>query len=141
MIRPVRCFIIGRSTACVQTNAPAEVHLEHAVPVLALHAHQQLVAGDAGVVHQDVDAAVLREDLPERRLGGRRVGHVHDDRRRSRVRARAAWPRSAAGSGLTTSVGTTTAPHDARATLMDRPMPRPAPVTTATFPVKSNMAH
>ena len=44
-------------------------------------------------------------------------------------------------SGFTMSVGTTSAPRDARARAMDRPMPRPAPVTTATFPVKSNMAH
>ncbi len=53
----------------------------------------------------------------------------------------AAGALAGAGSGVTTSAGTTSAPRDARARLMERPMPRPAPVTTATFPVKSNMAH
>jgi hypothetical protein len=33
--------------------------LQHGIPVGALHAHDQLVAGDAGVVDQDVDFAEL----------------------------------------------------------------------------------
>ena len=36
-----------------------EIGLEDGVPVGALHAHDQLVAGDAGVVDQDVDFAEL----------------------------------------------------------------------------------
>ena len=37
----------------------AQVHLHDEVPVLGLHAQQQVVAGDAGVVDQGVEAAVF----------------------------------------------------------------------------------
>ena len=79
MIRPAALLHHRPQHGLRADERAGQIHLEHAVPVLALHAHQQLVAGDAGVVHEDVDAAVLREDLAERRLGGRRVGHVHQD--------------------------------------------------------------
>src|SRR5208283_4767507 len=39
----------------------SQVGVEDFVPVGALHAHDQLIAGDAGIVDQDVDLAELRE--------------------------------------------------------------------------------
>ena len=74
----------------------------HRVPVLALHPHQQLVAGDAGVADEDVEPAVPLDDRrPAAASTRRRVGHVEarpprrvppaaDDRRDRRGRVVAA---------------------------------------------------
>jgi hypothetical protein len=76
MMRPPRCLIIGFSTACVQRERRGQVRGDHGVPVVALHPQHQLVARDAGVVHQDVDAAVPL-DTPATSASTRRgVGHV-----------------------------------------------------------------
>ena len=92
-----------------------------------------------GVVHQDVDAPVLPRasaESPPRR-----------PRRRSTfmttvVDAPGPQPAaSAAPAGATTSVGTTAAPQRASATLIARPIPRPAPVRPQSFQSSSNMAH
>src|SRR2546425_39228 len=37
----------------------AEVHLDHPIPVLIFHPHEQLVVRDAGVVDEDIDAPEL----------------------------------------------------------------------------------
>ena len=57
MMRPLRCLIIGRSTACVQVNAPVRLTASTWSHSLALHPHQQLVARDPRIVHEDVDRA------------------------------------------------------------------------------------
>ena len=53
MMRPWRAFIMPRSTALDVRNTEAQVGVEDGLPVLVLHAHQQVVAGDAGIVDQD----------------------------------------------------------------------------------------
>jgi hypothetical protein len=53
-----------------------EVDVELALPVVVLDAHDELVEGDPGVVHEDVEAPHGGHHLVDR-LGGRgRVGHV-----------------------------------------------------------------
>ena len=37
--------------------------MDHGIPLVFAHAHQQSVAGNAGVVDQDVDAAEILDDL------------------------------------------------------------------------------
>jgi hypothetical protein len=46
----------------------AQVHADDQVPVVVGHLEQQVVAGDAGVVDQDVDAAELLDDPVDRGL-------------------------------------------------------------------------
>ena len=101
-------------------------------PLVVGHAHHETVAGDAGVVHEDLDRA---EAPPRsRRTRGRRSRRRR--RRRSlRVRRRR-WPRSRTGSpwrrlrrrSSRTRPG---CPRSASATAIARPMPRDAPVTNA----------
>ena len=85
MMRPERWRTIGLSAACVKRERGRQVGADHGVPVVALHAQQQPVARDAGVVDQNVDAPVPLEDAGHRRLDRRRVGHLERDRLR-RVR-------------------------------------------------------
>ena len=40
-----------------------EVHGQHGVPLGFAHAHHQAVLGDAGVVHENIDAAEILDDL------------------------------------------------------------------------------
>ena len=54
-----------------------EIGVEHGVPVLFLHAHEQAVAGDAGVVDEDVHGAHFIGDFFGEFLHGGVVGHVH----------------------------------------------------------------
>ena len=44
----------------------SEVRLQHGVPVGAFHPHDELVAGDAGIVDQDVDLAELGDGRLDR---------------------------------------------------------------------------
>ena len=46
-----------------QAEGGGEIDRDHLVPFLVLHAHEEIVAGDAGIVDQDVDAA-RRPRLP-----------------------------------------------------------------------------
>src|SRR5438067_1683409 len=72
-----------------------QVRRDDRVPVVALHAQQQLIARDAGVADDDVEAAVALHDVAGRRLHRRRVGDVERHRvgraprRGQRVGARA----------------------------------------------------
>ena len=101
------------------------------VPAGGVHVDQQLVAGDAGVVDDDVDPAVPLPqvlDQPLRRVVG---GDVELQRRPADLvgDVRPA-PRPAAGM----STATTWAPSRAMTFAIAAPMPRAAPVTTATLP-------
>ena len=100
----------------------------HQVPVLGRHVFGQRHPLDAGIVDQDVDLSGLRgrwRRRPRRRCRGRR--------RRPRDRSR----RRAASSGALRSSEKTLAPSSSRRAAMASPMPRAAPVTTATFPAES----
>ena len=101
------------------------------VPAVGVHVGQQLVAGDAGVVHDDVEPAVAGAGVVEDPLAG--VGAVTSSLQRRAadlVGDRAPGASPAAG----TSTPTTVAPSRARTRAIAAPMPRAAPVTTATLP-------
>ena len=98
------------------------------------HVGELLVAGDAGVVHDDVDAAV-------RRFTGAAIRCGASSAVMSRVSAVAAelvhhdleqLARPPAG----TSTPTTVAPSRCSTRAICSPMPRAAPVTSATLPVE-----
>ena len=56
-----------------------EVHVDHRVPVVLTELEQQVVPGDAGVVHQDVQSTELLEHAVDSRLDGGTVGDVAPD--------------------------------------------------------------
>jgi hypothetical protein len=63
--------------ACpAEVERPLEVDPQHGVPVLLFHAHEEGVAGDAGVVDQVVDPAVGRGHGGRDAVGGRGVADV-----------------------------------------------------------------
>ena len=61
MIRPQRCFSMEPITRLDQQEWRGQVGVDYVVPVGALHAHDQLIAGDAGIVDQNVDLAEARD--------------------------------------------------------------------------------
>jgi hypothetical protein len=73
---------MGRSSACVSRKAPGQVGAQHIVPVRALHRHHQPVAGDAGVVHQDLDLAEALEHRFGAGLDRLLAGYIQRKRRR-----------------------------------------------------------
>jgi hypothetical protein len=85
---PAAASIIGLSRLRA-ARTRRQVGREHGVPVLALHAQQQLVARDAGVVDQDVERPVARRDGPPA-AATPPVGDVE----RQRLGLPPAWPRS-----------------------------------------------
>ncbi len=46
-------------------------------PVVGLHAHGQAIAGDSGVVDQDIETAEFFEDLLEAAFHLLRIGYIH----------------------------------------------------------------
>ena len=53
-----------------------QICIDHRVPIFFLHAQDQSVAHDAGVVHQKIDAAESVFDLLHHFRGGFGVGHI-----------------------------------------------------------------
>ena len=53
MMRPWRAFIMPRSTRLRQAERRLEVGRHDRVPLVVLHAQQQVVARDAGIVDED----------------------------------------------------------------------------------------
>ena len=108
-----------------------QVGRQHRLPILLLHAHGQAVLGDAGVVHQNVDAAeflALLCEKAERMESADAQIHLHDER----LAARGAN----FGGDLLELIDLARGQHDARAaddsaSAQARPMPRLAPVTNA----------
>jgi len=120
------------ATLVIRTR-PEVVSIDH-VPVVVLHAHQELIAGDARIIDEHVDA-------PKRSLvasSSRSQSHASIDRRRWPARNRATDSISlAADSSRAASrpETTTEAPSSRQARApMARPMPRVPPVTMAIRP-------
>jgi hypothetical protein len=63
-----------------QDEHGGEVGGHHGVPVLALHAHEQLIACDAGVADDDIEPPVPIDDSRGYRLQGGRIRHVDAER-------------------------------------------------------------
>ena len=53
-----------------------EIHRQHGVPLGLGHAHHQTVLRDSGVVHQDVNAAELLDDLLDDLVGLFEIGGI-----------------------------------------------------------------
>ena len=53
-----------------------EVGGEYGIPVAFLHAHEQPVLGDAGVVDEDVDSRVFCQDVLHAGFNGSCIGHI-----------------------------------------------------------------
>ena len=130
-IRPPRPISVSVEQHVVDPLLAGEVDVEDRVPLLGVHPAERLVPGDAGVVHHDVDAAVPVGEVvgePGGRVGG---GEVELQRRCRRSRWR---PRPASSPAAGTSRQTTCAPSRASTWAIAAPMPRAAPVTSATWP-------
>ena len=59
-----------------QPEHRGQVGVEHRVPVLGLHAQQQLVARDGGVVHQDGRQPFGAFELGQQRIDGCRIADI-----------------------------------------------------------------
>jgi hypothetical protein len=59
-----------------QHERARQVRRQDGVPVVALHAQHQLVLGDPGVVHQDIDPSVPLQGPRHQRFDRRGVTHV-----------------------------------------------------------------
>mmetsp|Transcript_3477 Transcript_3477/g.6182 ORF Transcript_3477/g.6182 Transcript_3477/m.6182 type:complete len:350 (-) Transcript_3477:403-1452(-) len=62
--------------AATEPHGRGQVDLQHARPLLVGHAHEKVVAGDAGVVHQHVEAAHCRDRLLGQGVDRLRVAQV-----------------------------------------------------------------
>src|SRR5437762_3038118 len=60
----------------------AEVHLDHPIPVLILHPHEQLIVRDAGVVDEDIDTSELLSRRAHEAIAIVTTHHVGDDAER-----------------------------------------------------------
>ena len=98
---------------------------------------ERLAADETGVVVEDVDATVLGLGGGEQRFERTRLRDVGAGEGRgaptSCTRPTVSAPPTSSMSATTTAV-----PSFAKASAVARPMPDPAPVTTATFPRSSN---
>src|SRR5271157_3224825 len=65
-----------------QQERPGKICVDHFVPVCALHAHDELIAGHAGVVYQDVDLAKARDRSFHSSLDLLFAADIHLERRR-----------------------------------------------------------
>src|SRR5216683_1670131 len=59
-----------------QAEAGGEVDVDHRLPILVLHAQRQLVAGEAGIVDEDVELTRRLLRRLDERVGGGRIGEV-----------------------------------------------------------------
>ena len=81
-------------------NDALEVDVHDQVPVLLGHLEEQVVAGDAGVVDQDVDPAELVDDALHRGLRGGGVDDVAADADRAGTVGEVEAARGVGGGGL-----------------------------------------
>ena len=77
MMRPARAFIMVRERLLDAEVRAGEIGAHDGVPIVGLHAHGQAVAGDGGVVDQNVELAEFFEDLLEAGFDLFAVGDVH----------------------------------------------------------------
>ena len=92
-----------------QREGRRQVRRDHRVPVLALHPHQQLIARDPGVAHDDVEPSVARRRSRPAAPRAPPIGHVNA-RPPRRVPPAAAMAATVAGGVVAARGG-----HDGRA--------------------------
>ena len=122
---------------------PADVHRKMLREVVGVGVGKPGPANDSGVVDEDVDPPEAFQCRADERVGTLDRRHVMavGDRRASRARRsarrrtrRARHRRRSPAIEPPRSLTTTLAPRSASSMAWARPMPRPAPVTTATRP-------
>ena len=124
-----------------------EIVVDHVAPIVVLHLHQRLPALDGGIGDDDVDLAVGAFDPVGRRaqggdvanigliaIGAAPVGRDLADGLVELGLGVAGIGVRGGADGPAMSIATTSAPLAAISTAIARPMPRAAPVTTATLP-------
>ncbi len=136
MMRPQRCFIMPRSTARVEMEGGGEIDRDDLVPLFILHAHEEIVAGHAGIVDEDIHTA--HDGFASGTRGCRRRPSWRGCTAGSGIPCRSAWAVSSRAP-TRVSESATVAPARLSASAISRPMPPLAPVTKARLPVKSNM--
>ena len=139
MMRPKRAFIIGLAAARIRRKAASRLTADDRLPLLVLHAQDEIVARDAGIVDEDVELAAQRLD----RRGHERVdrGRVRQVARQRRHDRRPARPQTLRASRHCCPKAPAVAPCAASALAIAEPMPPRAPVTSAVIPVRSNMPY
>ena len=80
MMRPKRAFIIGLHGRAHQAERSLKVDVDHCVPFLVLHPHGQIVAGDAGVVDQNIELAQRLDSSGNQPFDAFGIGQVARDR-------------------------------------------------------------
>ena len=142
LLAPVRGGVLRRR------EVPFEVDGDDGVPLRLGHVHEHPVAEDPGVVDEDVEAAeVGRSPAATIRPAPAKSATFSPFVTASPPAALISSTTCCAGvasapspaSPPPRSLTTTFAPAAASASACERPMPRPAPVTIATFPVRSGM--
>ena len=118
-----------------QAEGRGQVDRDHLVPVLVLQLHEQIVAGDAGIVDQDVELAHRRFRLRHQCFDRVLVGEVA----RQHMDALAELAGELLERSRRVPDSATVAPCACSARAIAPPMPPVAPVTSAVLPVRSNM--
>ena len=140
-MRPLRCFSIGLQRRLRAVEDAGEVRGQDVVPLLRLHAQEEVVAGDAGVVDEVVDAALRVQDRRRARRPPTR-GRPRRGSRRTRVPpAFAISPTASASFASSRAPRNTVAPAAASSRAMARPIPREAPVTSDDLAVERSCRH
>ena len=137
MMRPQRRRIMVAQAGPRQAEARRQIDVEDLLPILVAQAHGDGVAGEPGIVDQDVDLAHGGLGVGDQLLAGCRVGEIGRQdmaalaqRRGQRLQRREPWcPRARPWR-----------PGHAGRAAMAPPMPPEAPVTSAVLPLRSNMA-
>ena len=112
-----------------------QVGVEHRVPVVVVEPEQDVVAGEAGVVDQDVDRAERLLGRGDRAPRPDRPSATSQATPAARVAELGGDRLGALAASRPTTATLAPAPWSARA--MARPMPRVLPVTKAVLPVRS----
>ena len=80
MIRPPAGLHHRPGGGAGEEERAAQVDVDHRVPLLVLHADDHVVAGDAGIVDQDVQPTPQLDDLVDHLVDAVAMGHVAGDR-------------------------------------------------------------
>ena len=127
MIRPKRRFHHAAHGGPRQPEGGGKIDLEHVCPILILHAHGEIVAGDPGIVDQNVDAAHGGFGRGDRAFPRSRVGEIG----RQEMRPLAELARKPVEHLGAVPDSATVAPWAWSARAIAAPMPPVAPVTSA----------
>ncbi len=114
-----------------------QVRVEHRVPVIVLEAHQQVVAREAGVVHQDVERAE-GPPPPRRRASPPAAASLTSQAKPLRAAAIAAATSAARARSRSTTATSRAAAGEPPPRSRGR-CPRVLPVTIATLPVEVDL--